>query len=118
MRIHQNEILLYYDPSMSVAKKTLAYAQSITKVNAVEYHREHFTPTIWRQILGMLKLDPKQLVNKSKPYYQENLRGKNFEIDDWINILTHMPDLIRAPIAIKGNMAIMVDNPTDIYRLK
>jgi arsenate reductase len=119
MKVHSEEILLYYDPSMSIAKKTLAYAKSISQnVNMVEYHREHFTPTVWRQILGLLNMEPKQLVNKANPYYQLNLKGRHFETDDWINILTHQPDLIRAPIAIKGNFAVLVDNPTDIYRLK
>jgi arsenate reductase len=119
MKVHNREILFYYDPKMSVAKKALAYAKSISdNVNMVEYHKEHFTPTVWRQILQMLDLDPKQLVNKAKPYYQEKLRGRHFEMDDWINILTHQPDLIRAPIAIKGDSAVLVENPTDVYRLK
>ncbi|MEZ5022767.1 MAG: hypothetical protein R2728_05795 [Chitinophagales bacterium] len=119
MKVHPNEILIYYDPNMSVAKKAIAYANSISsKVNMIEYHKEHFTPTIWRQILDMLQLEPKQLVNKAHEYYQENLRGNNYGIDDWINILTHRPDIIRAPIVIKGNTAIFVVNPTDIYRLK
>lgn len=119
MRVHQNEILMYCDPNMSITKKAIAYANSISpKVNMVEYKRNHFTPTIWRQILGMLDMEPKQLVNKANEYYQTNLRGRNFNQDDWINILTHQPDLIRTPIAIKGNMAVFVDNPMDVYRLK
>ena len=119
MRVHPEEILLYYDPAMSISKKTLAYAKTIsTNVNMVEYHKEHFTPTVWRQILKMLDLEPKQIVNKATPYYQNNLKGRQFEMDDWINILTHQPDLIRTPIAIKGDYTVLVDNPTDIYRLK
>lgn len=104
---------------MSVAKKALAYARSISdKINMVEYHQTAFTPTCWRQVLQMLNMEPKQLVNKAAPYYQQNLRGRHFETDDWINILIHHPDLIRSPIAIKGGLAVLVDNPTDIYRLK
>ena len=119
MKVHQQEILLYFDPSSSVSKKTLAYASSLTgSINAVEYDKESFTPTIWRQILDLLHMEPKQLVNKAKPYYQEHLKGKNFSEDDWINILSHRPDLIRSPIAIRGDKAIFVDNPTDVLRLK
>lgn len=119
MKVHHEEILIYYDPKMSIAKKAIAYANSISsKVNQVEYHKEKFTPTIWRQILKMLAIEPKLLVNKANDYYQSNLRGKNFSNDDWINILTHQPDLIRAPIAIKGDKAVFVVNPTDIYKLK
>jgi len=39
-------------------------------------------------------------------------------MDDWINILTHHPDLIRGTIAIRGDRAVFVDNPTDVLRLK
>jgi len=119
MKVHPNEILLYFDPGRSVSKKTLAYASSISNsINMVEYGMEQFTPTSWRQILGMLDMEPKQLVNKAKPYYQKNIRGRNFSMDDWINILTHHPDLIRGTIAIRGDRAVFVDNPTDVLRLK
>ena len=119
MKVHQNEILLYYDPASSVSKKTLAYASSISKsINMVDCGKERFTPTVWRQILNMLSMEPKQIVNKAASYYQSNLRGRNFSQDDWINILAHHPDLIRSPIAIRGNRAVLVDNPTDVLRLK
>ena len=118
MRIHQNELMLYFDPTRSVSKKTLAYASSISSsINMVEYGKEHFTPTCWRQILQMLDMEPKQIVNKANSYYQEHLRGRNFSKDDWINILTHHPDLIRGTIAIRGNRAVFIDNPTDVLRL-
>jgi len=119
MKVHQNEILLYFDPASSVSKKTLAYASSVSSsINMVDYSKEQFTPTIWRQILHMLSMEPKQMVNKANPYYQEKLKGRNFSEDDWINILSRHPDLIRSPIAIRGDKAVFVDNPTDVLRLK
>ena len=118
MKMHPNEVVFYYDPKMSIAKKALAHLTSTgKKVRSVEYHKEKLTPTIWRDILDSLKMNPKSLVDKSSDYYQNNLRGKNFDDDDWINILTHHPDLIRAPIVINGNRALLLDNPTDVYRL-
>lgn len=119
MRIHDQEILFYHDPDMEISRKALAYAKTITtSVKEINYLKDRFTPTVWRQILGMLQLEPKQLMNKSLPYYQENLRGRNFEMDDWINVLTHQPGLLRGPIAIKGNQAVFISSPSHIFRLR
>ena len=118
MKISPNEILLYYDPDTSIGKKVRAYAQSLSpNINDVEYHKTRFTPTIWRQILQMLDLKPKQLLNKSHPYYQTHIRGRLFDDEDWLNVISRNPDLLIAPIAIKGNRAILCTNPMDVYKL-
>ena len=118
MRISENEILLYYDPATSIGRKTRAYAHSLsTNINDVEYHKTKFTSTTWRQILDMLRLEPKKLLDKSHPYYQSHIRGRSYDDEGWLNILIRNPELIIAPIAIKGNRAILCTNPTDIYRL-
>ena len=118
MKTHKREILLYYDPEDSVAKKTLAYAHSICNhINEKEWQHEHFTPTVWRRILFLLGMKAKDLLNKSHPYYQEHIRGRDFGDDDWTNILMKRPDLIRAPIAIWNDRAVVVCSPTDIYKL-
>lgn len=118
MKTNKREIFLYYDPNTSVGKKALAYAKGMTKhVNNTEYTKVKFTPTTWRDILRRLNMNPKHLLDKSKPYYQQHLRGRDFTEDDWINVLINNPELIRAPIAISGNKAIFADNPSDVLKL-
>lgn len=118
MKTSEREIMLYYDPNTQVGKKTRAYAYSLTKhIHDVEYHKTKFTTTIWKQILDQLSLRPKDLLNKAHPYYQENIRGRDFDEEGWLNILMNNPDLIRAPIVIKGSKALLVKNPTDIYQI-
>ena len=117
MKVPISEILVYYDPASPIGKKTLAHAYAVsTKVNDVEYHKTRFTTTIWKQVLSMLKMQPKQLLNKSHPYYQKHIRGREFDDEGWLNILIRNPDLIIAPIAISGNRAILCKNPMDIYK--
>ncbi len=118
MKTKEQEVLLYYDPTTSVGKKTRAFAHSLANhVKDVEFHKTKFTTTMWRQVLNMLKLEPKRLLDKSHPYYQEHIRGRNFDEEGWLNILSNNPDIIRSPIVIKGSKAVLCDNPTDIYRL-
>lgn len=118
MKIHNQEILLYFNPSTSIGKKTRAYAQSVSKyINEMEYHKTNFTSTLWKQILSMLSMEPKQLMDKSNPYYQQHIKGRLFDEEGWINILQKNPDLIKAPIVIMGSNAVFCSNPTDVYRV-
>jgi arsenate reductase len=118
MKTQENEILVYYDKNSSRAKKVLAYARSISRhVNEVEYHRTSFTPTMWRSLLNRLDLSAKSILNKAHPYYQSEVRGRDFNEEDWLNILINNPDLIKAPIVVKGKRAILCNNPQDILQL-
>ena len=119
MRTHPREILLYYNPELSADKKTLAYANSISKhVRAYSHHNNSSTPTAWKVILQSLGLHPKKLFNKALPEYQAKLRGKELDHEGWLRVLQNNPHLIKSPIAIKGNKAILVVTPTDILKLK
>ncbi len=51
------------------------------------------------------------------PYYQENIKGRDFDARDWTVLLMNNPELLRSPIAIKGATARILDNPTDIYKM-
>ena len=113
-----SEIQLYLKSDCSKSKKVLAYAKSISNnINAVDIGRTKGTGTIWQSILSKLDKSPKQLLDKSKPYYQENIRGRDFDKRDWTYLLMNNPELVRSPIAIRGDKAMIIDNPTDIYKI-
>ena len=114
----KNEISILYNANCSKAKKAMAYAKSLAEaVDSIEYGKWGTTATKWKEILHMLNKQPKDILDKSNPYYQANLRGREFEDRDWLNVVMRNPDLIRSPIAIRGRKAIFLDNPTDIYRI-
>lgn len=117
--IPQNdEISLFHNPNCSKAKKALVYAKSIARsVSDFEFSKSAKTATQWKNILTSLGKKPKDILDKSKPYYQTNLRGRDFIDDDWLNVVMNNPELIRSPIAIKGNKALFLDNPSDILRI-
>lgn len=118
MKVHPREMVVYSNPSTSVSKKTLAYAKSIsTNVREIDALKERYTARMWRQILNMLELQPKDLLDKSHSYYQEHIRGRDFDEEGWLHILSINPHLIKAPIVFHNNKAILCANPTDIYRL-
>lgn len=119
MKTSKREITIYYNPESSSDRKTVAYAQSLSRyVKAYSYKQ---TPcrgtTEWCKVLTALKMHPKDLMNKAHPYYQDNIRGREFDEEGWLNILRTNPELIRAPIAIRGEHVVLCLTPKDVYRL-
>jgi len=118
MRTHSREILIYYNPESSSDRKTIAYARSmVPHLKAYAFAQAPSTGTSWQFILKALQLHPKELMNKAHPYYQANIRGCDFDDACWIKVIRKNPDLLRAPIAVRGNRAILCTTPTDIYKL-
>jgi arsenate reductase len=118
MKTHQREILIYYNPNSSSDRQTVAHALGTGMIIRTYHHDQApSTTTSWKTILESLNMHPKDLLNKADPYYQENIKGKEFDDEDWLNVLKRNPHLIKSPIAMKGNKAILCQTPTDIYKL-
>lgn len=118
MHTHRSEILLYYNPASSTDRMTVAYALSLTPhIKAYAYHQSPSTGMSWHQILVALGKHPKELLNKAHPYYQQFIRGRDFDEEGWVNVLRYNPEIIKAPIAVQGRRAVQCLTPTDIYRL-
>lgn len=118
MITHKSEILLYYNPDSNSDRMTVAYALSLSDhIKAYAYHQSPSTGVSWQRILQALGKHPKELLNKAHPYYQQYIRGRDFDDEGWINVLRHNPEIILAPIAVRGNYAVQCLTPTDIYKL-
>ncbi len=119
MKTSKREITIYYNPESSRDRKTVAYAQSLSHfVKAYSFKQNPCRGnTEWCKVVAALKMHPKELLNKAHPYYQENIKGREFDEDGWFNILRTNPELIKAPIAIRGDHVVLCLNPKDVYRL-
>ncbi len=118
MKMHPTELYFYYNPSHPVDKQTRAYAQAVSRyINEINIEKEKITTTGWRSILDKLKLRPKDLLNRAHPDYQNLIAGKTWDDEGWLNILTKFPYLIKAPIAIKRNKAVLCINPNEVLKL-
>ena len=118
MQFHQNELFLYYDPQSRSGKQSLAYAKSISNnINEVNWTNTQLTTTLWKQIINILKINPKKLLNKSHSNYQNKIAEKSFTMTGWVEVLVHNPEMLNGPIAIYNGSAVFCENPTDILRL-
>jgi len=118
MKTNEREIQIYYNPENSSDRKCVAHAKSMAQhIKAFAFDKTPSSITSWRQILKNLECHPKELMDKSKPYYQEHIRGRDFTMNGWLDIVARNPGLIKSPIAMRGSRAILCKQPTDIYRL-
>lgn len=116
MKTSENEVLILYDSASHSGRKTLAYAHTLTNnVKGWDYSLLPLTTTLWRQLLNMLQMEPKELLDKSHPYYQSHIKGYDFDDEGWLNVLRRNTFLIKAPIAIKGDRALLCDTPECIF---
>ena len=118
MKTHSREILIYYNPESSSDRKTVAHAQSVVPhVRTFPFGQTPSTAASWQSILKALDRHPKELLNKAHPYYQAHIRGREFDKESWIKVLRYNPQILKAPIAIRGKRVILCESPTDIYKL-
>jgi len=119
LAVHPNELLVLYDSSSQLSKKTLAFARTVSDhIQEIEFKKTQFRNTIWKEILDLLQLPPKELLNKAHPEYKKMIRGNEFRDDDWLNVISHNPELIRGPIAIKNKKAVLCLRPKDILKVE
>lgn len=118
MKPQRSEIHFYYSSNQPIDKQTLAYAQTIAKyVNRIDVINERLTATRWNNLLRRLNLRAKDLLNRAHPEYQSRIAGKNWDEESWLTILVESPYLIKSPIALYKDMAILCKTPTDILKL-
>lgn len=118
MKTNTNEIVIMYDPGSSKARQTLALAHTISPyVKGWDVAQRPLTTTQWRSLLSMLGSRPKDLLDRSKAYYQNSLKGSDLDDEGWLNVLQRNTSLLLGPIVVKGSNAILCASPTEIYGL-
>ena len=118
MRPHTNELVIYFDNKSNSHRKTRALAYSITRhVHEIDFDHFKMTKLMWSDLLSLLNMKPKNILNKAHPKYQSLIARHDFQDDDWLEILVKNPDLIKAPIAVYDGKAILCENPQDILKL-
>lgn len=68
-------------------------------------------------ILKLLDKSPKEIVRQNEQYYKENLEGKDFNGEEWIEILLQNPILIERPIVLHNGKAVIARPAEKIMEL-
>ena len=78
----------------------------------IEYLKETPSREAFELVLAKLNIKPQALLRKGELIFKERFKGKEFNDDEWIDILLEYPKLIERPIVIRDNYAV-VGRPLD-----
>ena len=79
----------------------------------VNYYIEPLTPEKLKELLGKMKLKPRDILRTSEPIYRELGLGKGeFTDEKLVALMVKHPDLIQRPIVERGSRAVL-GRPTE-----
>jgi arsenate reductase len=112
------ELTIYYNNNTQAGRMTLALAHTLSNhVNKQDLTSAFISTTTIKQLLSKLNMTPKELMNKAHPYYQEAIRGRDFDDNEWMSVLQKNPFLLKAPIVCYKGKAVLCNTPTDIFKV-
>lgn len=113
-----HDLYLLYDPNSNLGRKTHAISLSLNHVvHTMDIMDKTVTPLRWKEIIGLLGIRPKQLLNTGHPDYERIISGKEYSEEDFLEVLFQNPQLVIGPIGIFQNKAVLCDDPKDILKL-
>lgn len=119
MQFNLNELLLIYDPHSNVGRQTKAMALDLcSHINEVDVVHEKLSPTYWREIVTMLGVHPRELMDQTHAEFKTKVANNEFTMDGWLEILVHDGYLVKYPIVVFQQSAVLCHTPTDIMKLK
>jgi arsenate reductase-like glutaredoxin family protein len=62
-------------------------------------------------------MEPDGLINSGHPAYAELFSGRQYAEQDVLEILFHHPELVKGPIGIHQNKAVLCNEAKDILKL-
>ena len=114
----KRQITFYYSSKSMRAKQALAYAKAEgLPIEEIDLLKNKLTGTQILELAERLQLEVADLVNKEIPAYKKHFEQYSLSTDDWIKMIRYNPQIIKQPIALRGNKTILVKTPTDITKL-
>lgn len=114
-----HELYLIFNPDTELGRKTRALAPSISGiVHEIDIKSKWVTPFRWKEIINLLHASSaKELINTQHDDYGKILAGKDFSERDLLEILYQNPQLVKGPIGVLENHAVLCRESADILQL-
>ena len=111
------EITIYHNPRCSKSRQTLELIAD-RDPTVIEYLKTPPTATQLSAILGMLRLQPRELIRTGETAYAENNLGDaSLSPDDLIAAMVEHPILIERPIVISNGKAAIGRPPESVLEI-
>lgn len=112
------DIIIYHNPRCRKSRAGLDYLSAKKQAFQIrKYMSEHFTFDELDHLLSILDMHPLEIIRTKEEYYKQELKGKEFSRQDWIEILVRNPQLIKRPIVVNGNKAVLAEIPQNMDKI-
>lgn len=112
------QITLFYNSKSVRANKTLAFAKAEgLAIHTIDILKTPLTGTQIVELANRLGLEVHDLVNQEHPSYTSKFVPHELSSEDWIKVIQHNPEIMKQPIALRGDQTILVETPTDIIKI-
>lgn len=109
-----DEITVYEKPTCTKCREMNRFlVDNGVDFSKVNYYIEPLTQEKLKELLGKMKLTPRDILRTSEPIYRELGLGKGeFSDAEIISLMVKHPDLIQRPIVERGKRAVL-GRPTE-----
>ncbi len=115
---HQITMKIYHNPRCSKSRAGLQYLEEKGyDIEIKKYLVEGLTETELKEIIAKTGKEVHFYVRIHEKEYIENYQGKEFSDEEWIKILVENPKLLRRPIVVNGNKAVLAVPPENIEEI-
>ena len=104
---------VYHNPRCRKSRAGLQYVID-NKMNyqVREYLKDPLSEAELTSLMMKLHMNPFELVRTQEEYYRKELKGLNFNDEEWIKIMVENPKLIQRPI-VEGKYKAVLGNPVE-----
>lgn len=111
-------IKIYHNPRCKKSRAGLQHLQEKgVEFEIVEYMKDNLDEKALKDILIRLNVNPIEMVRTQEDIYKKQLKGQEFNDDEWIKIMLENPKLIKRPIVVKEYKAAWADPPENMDKL-
>ncbi|MBX7127418.1 MAG: hypothetical protein K1X47_17110 [Cyclobacteriaceae bacterium] len=113
------QVYLVYNPGTNLGKRTHALALSVNSVvHEIDAASKTITRLHWKELLDMIGCSAADLLSHDHPDFKSVVKNDSYSEADWLEILTHNPQLLKGPIAVYHKKAVLCTDPKDILQLE
>jgi arsenate reductase (glutaredoxin) len=102
-------VTIYQKPTCTTCRQTMSILKERgIDFNAINYYVDPIPKKKLKELLGKMRLSPKEVLRTKEPIYKAlKLSRNNLPEDDLIDLIVKHPDLLQRPIVEKGPRAIL-----------
>lgn len=115
---HQNMMKIYHNPRCTKSRECLKFIEEKGfEVEVIDYMKNGISAKEIKEFLSKSGLAVTDIIRTNEDLYKQEYKGKEYNENEWIQILIENPKLIQRPLVIKGTHAVLARPADEIMKL-